>query len=69
MATTKESPGVGELVKEIKASLATAGVSLSSKQVDELIASKERGCGSCWSIGCKDGCDKGCLSSCKPGNK
>lgn len=55
-----------KLASEMRTAFAKAGVKLDEKVIHQVLSDSD--CGSCWSIGCKSGCDGGCLSSCKTGN-
>jgi hypothetical protein len=65
----KDKIAINEIAKKIKDELNKSGIELKPESIETLIASREKKCGSCWSIGCKEGCDKGCLEACKTGKK
>lgn len=60
----EHKPGkLNELTNEMKQAFEKKNMKPDAKQnMDET-------CGSCHSIECKAGCDKGCLESCKTGTK
>lgn len=57
------------LAAEIKKELNKAGITVDMKALKGLALAKANDCGSCWSIGCKSGCDNGCLEACKTGQR
>lgn len=58
-----------KLAKQMKTAFKGSGINITQGDVEEALTKASESCGSCWSIGCRDGCDKGCLSACKTGKK